>query len=370
MKKLYVLTLVFLFFSCGKDEVKPSADSTLTMKALTSMKTIKTAYEEKDLTALQNHLASGISESLAKELIFEKTELSLVPRLVRIINQTVKISLNWQGTWTVEGNSTKNRGVAVFVFEGDPMRLIEIEGDSPFLVFSSDDKQQLPEIEGIPPISFRDQALNGELSEHRQKAQILEETPEQNKKPSDGKQSSNAPQQPSQQKTSIHNRYYVQVGAWKQRKYALEHFEKLRHNYSAVYIVKENNFHVLRIPNLETRQRGDVIVKEIKKKFTLSPMVFRSPEYRKQINSARENKNKDLPSKKEYIVQVGAWKHIEYAQDTLDKLKKKHPDAFMVETNNFHIVRIPGIMTKDRGESIIKNIQDELKLNPILYPGK
>jgi len=43
------------------------------------------------------------------------------------------ININWQGTWVIKGNDIKNLGVAVFVFEGSPMKLIRVDGDNPFL---------------------------------------------------------------------------------------------------------------------------------------------------------------------------------------------------------------------------------------------
>jgi len=136
MKKTCValVILVFVFLGCGgKDRVKPSADSILATEALNTANAIKTAYENKNENSLRSRLAPELAESISKELFFEKAELSFTPRLVNIKASTVMININWQGTWVIKGNDIKNLGVAVFVFEGSPMKLIRVDGDNPFL---------------------------------------------------------------------------------------------------------------------------------------------------------------------------------------------------------------------------------------------
>lgn len=135
MKKASTVLIIlsFIFLSCGgKDKVKPSADSLLATEAIKSINIIKIAYQEKNKDILQNHLDSVIAESVLKELFFDKAELSFTPRMVQIDASIVMVNLNWQGTWLVKGNSLKNRGVAVLLFEGSPMKLIRVDGDSPF----------------------------------------------------------------------------------------------------------------------------------------------------------------------------------------------------------------------------------------------
>ncbi len=128
-----LITLAFIFLGCGgKDKVKPSADSILTKEALYSINAIKTAYQEKEQDILQTHLGPTLAENILKELSFEKAELSFTPRMVKINASTVMVNINWQGIWVIKHNNIKNRGVAVFVFEGSPMKLIRIDGNNPF----------------------------------------------------------------------------------------------------------------------------------------------------------------------------------------------------------------------------------------------
>ena len=127
-----IIILVFILLGCGKDKVKPSADSILAREALNTIEAIKTAYQKKDTKKLQERLGPDIAESTLKELYFEKVDLSFTPRMVTIDASTVMVKLNWQGTWVLKDKSTKNRGISDFVLEGSPMKVIRVDGDNPF----------------------------------------------------------------------------------------------------------------------------------------------------------------------------------------------------------------------------------------------
>lgn len=68
----------------------------------------------------------------------------------------------------------------------------------------------------------------------------------------------------------------------------------------------------------------------------------------------------------EYYIQVGAWKHPEYALETLAKLKPYYPEAYITVENDFHKLRIPGIINKRQGANISKVIEAKFDLKPIL----
>ncbi len=135
MKKnqvIFIILILTLSGCGGKDKVKPSADSLLATGAINAINAIKTAYQEKERESLQNHLAPEIAESTLKELFFDKAELSFTPRMVRIDASIIMVNLTWQGTWVIKGSDIKDRGVAVFVLEGSPMKLVRVDGDNPF----------------------------------------------------------------------------------------------------------------------------------------------------------------------------------------------------------------------------------------------
>jgi hypothetical protein len=127
-----IIILAFILLGCGKDKVKPSADSILSREALDTIEAIKTAYQKKDRRKLQGRLGPGIAESTLNELYFEKVDLSFTPRMVTIDASTVMVKLNWQGTWVLKDKSIKNRGISDFVLEGSPMKVIRVDGDNPF----------------------------------------------------------------------------------------------------------------------------------------------------------------------------------------------------------------------------------------------
>jgi len=136
MKKtcLILLILVFISLGCSKDKVKPSADSIMTQNALRSLDIIKDAYQTKNKTVILQKVDSALSESILKELFFEKAELSFTPRMVRISAASkINVHLNWHGTWVVEGRILKNRGVGILTFEGETPKLTQINKDNPFL---------------------------------------------------------------------------------------------------------------------------------------------------------------------------------------------------------------------------------------------
>ncbi|MBI4698030.1 MAG: hypothetical protein HY758_03745 [Nitrospirae bacterium] len=129
-----LIILVFISGCSGKDKVKPSADSLLTTEALNDISIVRTAYQDKNNSALQNYLAPELYESISKQMFFDRNDLSLSPQIVRIIGTEVMVTVNWQGVWTMKSEARKDRGVAIFVFEGSPMKLVRIDGDHPFLI--------------------------------------------------------------------------------------------------------------------------------------------------------------------------------------------------------------------------------------------
>ncbi|MEF9425805.1 MAG: hypothetical protein L0956_00995 [Candidatus Mariimomonas ferrooxydans] len=135
MKKTCVtlIILVSVFLGCSsKEKIKPSDDSQLTTEAMNSINTLKTSYEEKDWDTFRSRLTPVLATKISKEPSFEKAELSFSPRMVDINNSDVMVSLNWMGEWVIRGKERRDRGVAVFVFEGTPLKLSRIEGDNPF----------------------------------------------------------------------------------------------------------------------------------------------------------------------------------------------------------------------------------------------
>jgi hypothetical protein len=125
--------LLAVFAGCSKDKVKPSADSMLATEIINAINNIEEAYEGQDTIVLQNHLEAPLAESIINGLVFEKAELTLAARLIKIKDSKIMVNLNWQGTWwTEQGKKAENRGAADFVFHKETIKLISIDGDNPF----------------------------------------------------------------------------------------------------------------------------------------------------------------------------------------------------------------------------------------------
>ena len=137
MKKIcLVLIFVTLFsFSCSKDSVKPSEDLILTNEAIDSIRSIQSAYERKNRGVLKSRLAPELADRILEGLSFNRAALVLTPRMVRINETSVSVNMNWRGSWWSEkGEMLENRGAADLVLDKETMKLMQINGDSPFSV--------------------------------------------------------------------------------------------------------------------------------------------------------------------------------------------------------------------------------------------
>jgi hypothetical protein len=133
---LFLLTVSFLLLltACGGEKVKKvSPESQLAQEAFELAETLKSAYVEKDRTSLEiNSTESCYRELIGSMKSFDGAELSFTPTWVEIQDPTVHLTLSWKGTWSMKGKTTEERGLAVFVFEGKPLKLSQIQRANPF----------------------------------------------------------------------------------------------------------------------------------------------------------------------------------------------------------------------------------------------
>ncbi|MBI4847052.1 MAG: SPOR domain-containing protein [Nitrospirae bacterium] len=94
------------------------------------------------------------------------------------------------------------------------------------------------------------------------------------------------------------------------------------------------------------------------------PVETTAPTEKKTLNTEKPAPE-TTPSGK-YYIQVGAWKNIENAQGVLEKLKGDYPEIFIVEENNFNKVRVTGIISREQGLLIAKEIKKKLNVKPLL----
>ena len=136
MKKI-LLFLLFgvLLVSCGKKEVKQvSPESKLITEAFSLAETVKNAFVIKDTITLQkSSTAEGYKDITANTSAYDKVELTFTPRWVDIENNQLNVNISWKSSWFVSGKRAEDRGMAVFVMEGTPLKVIRILRSNPFI---------------------------------------------------------------------------------------------------------------------------------------------------------------------------------------------------------------------------------------------
>jgi hypothetical protein len=137
-KTALVVLLIFLTvpLSCGKKEVKPvSQESKTATEAFGLAEKIRDAFVKNDREALLGDATeSGFKDIFAGKKSYESVELEFTPRWVDIEQAQVSVNIAWKSKWTVLGKEVEDRGMAVFVMEGRPLKLARILRANPFVV--------------------------------------------------------------------------------------------------------------------------------------------------------------------------------------------------------------------------------------------
>jgi len=137
MKKILLLVLAcVMLVSCGKKEVKPvSQESKIALEAFALADTIKNAFIVKDdITLKKNSTESGYKDITANTRAYDSVEITFTPRWVDIENNKLDVNISWKSKWTVSGKSSDERGMAVFVMEGTPLKVSSILRSNPFVM--------------------------------------------------------------------------------------------------------------------------------------------------------------------------------------------------------------------------------------------
>ena len=138
--RIISLVAILVFFAgpflsaCGKKEVKPvSQESKLTQEAFKLADTLREAYLKNDRESLEkNSTHDGYRQIVGSLKSFENADLTFTPTWVEIQDSTVKLTISWKGTWVSQGKTTEDRGSAIFVMEGSPLKLAQIQRSNPF----------------------------------------------------------------------------------------------------------------------------------------------------------------------------------------------------------------------------------------------
>ena len=129
-----VLIMAVLAASCGKKAVKKvSGDSKTATETFAVVDAIKKAYLKKDVLEIEkNTTRDGFREISSMMKSFDSAELEFNPVLIEIEEGTVNYNVSWIGTWTKDGKKTEERGMAVFVLKGMPLKVDAVLRANPF----------------------------------------------------------------------------------------------------------------------------------------------------------------------------------------------------------------------------------------------
>lgn len=139
--KILSLRLPFFFFAiialvtaCGKDEVKPaSPENLVSHEAFSVAEALRSAYAKKDFSAArENSTPEGYRDLMDAVKHFDTVDMTFTPKWVDMDNNKVSLNVAWKGIWTVSGETYAERGMAVFLFEGKPLKLSKIVRGNPF----------------------------------------------------------------------------------------------------------------------------------------------------------------------------------------------------------------------------------------------
>ncbi len=134
-KTVILLCAALLLLACSKKEVKPvSIESKTSLEAFALADTIENAFLKKDKeTIRRNTSPEGFQDVMANTKPYDSVELSFTPRWVDIDGSQVTLNVSWKSTWTASGKKTEDRGMAVFLMDGRPLRLTKIIRGNPFV---------------------------------------------------------------------------------------------------------------------------------------------------------------------------------------------------------------------------------------------
>ncbi|HXX80958.1 MAG TPA: hypothetical protein VEI46_05370 [Thermodesulfovibrionales bacterium] len=131
---LCVLLLVSLAACGGKKEVKQvSQDSRISQEAFSVVEQLRIAYLKRDFTVIADYSTTeGYHEIIDSLKYFDSADLTFTPRWVEMEKSKVYVNVSWQGSWKAGKDTFRERGMAIFLFEGTPLKLAKIVRGNPF----------------------------------------------------------------------------------------------------------------------------------------------------------------------------------------------------------------------------------------------
>lgn len=133
--KIISIFIALLVLACGgKKEVKrTSIESNVAQEAISVIEKIRELYVRKELPQISERATQeGYRDIMNSIKHFDSVDLTFTPRYVEIDQSKVYLNIAWKGTWFVGNESFRERGMAVFLLEGNPLKLSKILRGNPF----------------------------------------------------------------------------------------------------------------------------------------------------------------------------------------------------------------------------------------------
>jgi hypothetical protein len=126
----------FALSACGdkKDAIKRvPEEANVSREAFSAIENLRGAYVSKDDAGMRGATTEAGYSSVRKEMReFDSASLEFTPRWVEIRDSAATVNVQWEGSWTKGGKTTKERGMAVMELTGSPPRVNRIIKGSPF----------------------------------------------------------------------------------------------------------------------------------------------------------------------------------------------------------------------------------------------
>lgn len=132
ISRILFAAALFALVSCSEAK-KVTQESITAKEAFAVAEEIKEAYLDRDRADIEkNCTLNGYKEVAGAMKDFEKAELDFAYKWVDIEQSSVSLRVAWSGKWTISNKTFEERGIAIFLLEGNPLKLNKILRENPF----------------------------------------------------------------------------------------------------------------------------------------------------------------------------------------------------------------------------------------------
>lgn len=136
MKRVIIVALaVLMVVACGKKEVKKeSEDSKTATEAISVIQSLREAYVANNPKLIEGYATREGYRTIVSNLKrFDSAELEFNPVWIEIEGSQVSANVSWKGRWRRGEKSFEERGMAIFVLTGRPLKVDNVLRTSPFV---------------------------------------------------------------------------------------------------------------------------------------------------------------------------------------------------------------------------------------------